>query len=249
MFNKFIFHLKRATPTILSCIGAAGVIATAVMAVRDTPKALKMLSNSYRPNDEELSLIEKAKIVWPCYIPAAGIGLATIGCILGANVLNRKQQATLASAYIFLHKSYREYKEKVKQLIDENKIDEIDNALLVDRYKDNLDIFSPSGDKKIFYEEYYGKFFERSMEDVLRAEYHFNRNFILRGYADLNEFYKFLNLPETEIGKTIGWGSGIGFEEYGYSWVDFEHRLIKIEDGMECISIEFPFEPTPDFLD
>ena len=31
--------LKKASPTILTCIGAAGVVATAVLAVKATPKA------------------------------------------------------------------------------------------------------------------------------------------------------------------------------------------------------------------
>ena len=31
--------LKKASPTILTCIGAAGVVATAVMAAKATPKA------------------------------------------------------------------------------------------------------------------------------------------------------------------------------------------------------------------
>ena len=35
--------LKKASPTILTCIGAAGVVATAVMAAKATPKALKLI--------------------------------------------------------------------------------------------------------------------------------------------------------------------------------------------------------------
>ena len=35
--------LKKASPTILTCIGAAGVVATAVLAVKATPKADKVM--------------------------------------------------------------------------------------------------------------------------------------------------------------------------------------------------------------
>lgn len=37
--SKIGRSLKKASPTILTCIGAAGVVATAVLAVKATPKA------------------------------------------------------------------------------------------------------------------------------------------------------------------------------------------------------------------
>ena len=39
--TKVFFHNN--SPTILTCIGAAGMIATTVLAVKATPKALKLL--------------------------------------------------------------------------------------------------------------------------------------------------------------------------------------------------------------
>ena len=32
-----------------------------------------------------------------------------------------------------------------------------------------------------------------------------NRNYILRGYSYLNEFYEFLGIEETEYGSVLGW--------------------------------------------
>ena len=37
--------LKRGSPTILTCVGAVGFVATVVMAVRATPKAVKLIEN------------------------------------------------------------------------------------------------------------------------------------------------------------------------------------------------------------
>lgn len=84
--------LKRASPTILSCIGAFGVIATAVMAVKATPKALERIENAKSAKSTEssdkLTRTETVNACWRCYIPAAITGFATIGCIVGANVLS-----------------------------------------------------------------------------------------------------------------------------------------------------------------
>lgn len=90
--------LKRASPTILSCLGAFGVVATAILAIRATPKALECIEDAKETkspeNGEKLTRLETIAACWQCYIPATVTGIATIWCIFGANVLNRRQQAS-----------------------------------------------------------------------------------------------------------------------------------------------------------
>ena len=101
--------LKKASPTILTCIGAAGVVATAVLAVKATPKADSLIKADSRRNHDgdpyAATKLEAVKSCWKCYIPAAATGVATIICIFGANTLNKKQQASLASAYALVRLS------------------------------------------------------------------------------------------------------------------------------------------------
>ena len=105
--------LKKASPTILTCIGAAGVVATAVLAVKATPKADSLIKADSRRNHDgdpyAATKLEAVKSCWKCYIPAAATGVATIICIFGANTLNKKQQASLASAYALVNRSYSDY--------------------------------------------------------------------------------------------------------------------------------------------
>lgn len=111
--------LKKASPTILTCIGAAGVVATAVLAVKATPKADSLIKADSRRNHDgdpyAATKLEAVKSCWKCYIPAAATGVATIICIFGANTLNKKQQASLASAYALVNRSYSDYKHKLKE--------------------------------------------------------------------------------------------------------------------------------------
>ena len=90
-------YLRKASPTILSGLGAAGVIATSVLAVRATPKALRKIRADSKVNHdgdpEAYSKLEAVRSAWVCYIPAAISGTATIFCIFGANVLSKHQQA------------------------------------------------------------------------------------------------------------------------------------------------------------
>ena len=103
LFQRAGKAFKKATPTILTCISAAGVVVTVVLAVKATPKALKCIEKEKEAknaeNGENLTRMETITACWRCYIPAAATGIATIGCIFGANALNRRQQASLVSAY------------------------------------------------------------------------------------------------------------------------------------------------------
>lgn len=123
LINKSVVQLKRGSPTVLTCLGVAGVIATTVSAVMATPKAIeKIRKDSLINHDGDpcgYSKTEAIKSAWVYYIPSTVIGVSTIICIVGANVLNRHQQAALSSAYALINKSYNEYKEKLKELYGE----------------------------------------------------------------------------------------------------------------------------------
>lgn len=230
--------------TILTIIGALGVIGTGVSAAYCTPKALRILSDCRIDNDEKLTTIKK---VAPAYIPAAGIAFGTIACILSANALNRRQQAMLISAYGYLNQTYQQYRNQVRNEFGAE-VDKTIAATAEECVRTNSEKFS-SADSCLFYDPISNRYFERSMLEVTEAELHLNRNYQLRGYCELNEFYEFLGLEPTDYGATIGWGIGVGFDTYGYSWIDFVHDLTTMPDGLECFVLDMPFPPTPDFMD
>ena len=133
-------YLRKASPTILSGLGAAGVIVTSVLAVRATPKALRKIRADSKTNHdgdpEAYNKLEAVKSAWACYIPAAISGTATIFCIFGANVLNKRQQAALTSAYALLNDSYNNYKDKLKELYGEEAHQKIVDAIAAEKAKD-----------------------------------------------------------------------------------------------------------------
>lgn len=135
MNNTF---LKRHSSTILTVIGAIGVGATAVIAVKDTPKALRILDEAEQEKGEELTVKEKIIKVGPIYIPAIAVGVSTIACIFGANALNKRNQAALMSAYALLDQSYKDYKRKVSDIYGEDAdkriIEEVTKEELEPRY-------------------------------------------------------------------------------------------------------------------
>ena len=107
---------KRNGSTILTCAGAVGLVTTSVMAVKATPKALKKIEEAKEEKGEELTNLETIRVAGPTYIPTVLVGVSTIACIFGANVLNKRNQAALASAYALLDTSFKEYKGKLKEI-------------------------------------------------------------------------------------------------------------------------------------
>lgn len=255
IYYKAGLSLKHNSSSILSFIAAAGVVGTAILTAKSTPKAILLIEQAEEKKGDDLNIFETVVAAGPAYIPSILLGASTITCIFGANVLNKRQQASLTSAYAFIENSYKEYRNKVKELFGENADRQVTDAIRKDKIKENWNAYTPgvnslslTDDVCLFYDEIGERYFEAKPSYVFNAEYHLNRNFALRGCANLNEFYNFLGLEETEIGDSLGW-SGDGFYETGMCpWIDFDHFTNYIEDGSEdglkCISICPVVEPS-----
>lgn len=255
LLHRSKIFLSRNASTILTCVGGIGVIATSVMAVKATPKALKVLEEAENEKGETLTKVEIVKAAGPVYIPSIVVGVSTLACIFGANMLSRHQQASLMSAYALLDNSYREYKNKIIELYGEEAHQKIVEEIAIEKADDkyihssylctgcDLAAEEHSSELKLFYEEFGNKYFKSTIEQVITAEYHLNRNYILRGYSVLNELYDFLGLEPTEYGSTVGWAPN----DDGMYWIEFNHRKAVMDDGTEYYIIEMPFSPTVNF--
>lgn len=242
--SKSRLCLKRSSPTILCCVAAVGIVGITIASVKATLKAMKLLEYATDEKGAELSKSELVITVAHLYIPVAAIGVGTIFCIFGANALNKRQQASLTNAYILFKTYHKEYRNKVIGLYGADADLEVQNAMVRERCNfHQIDSDVPDG-KVIFYDEISGESVVRYEREIIDAEYHLNRNFVLRGYASLNEFYDFLGLPKTEYGETVGWTTSDG-----YYWIDFEHRLISRDDGgTDIYAIDIIFSPETDFM-
>ena len=251
--------LKKNASTFLTCIGAGGMIATVVLAVKATPNAQKKIAGAkieklqaLQTSDDPTSVLnspanltptETVLACWNEYAPAIAVGTASLICIFGANLLSRRQQASIISAYAALDQAFREYRGKVLSLAGVETDHAVMNSIQ-EEHKDSDEKNPPWEVVQTFYLEGYPKFFDMTMEQVARAEYCLNRIFVLRGYATFNEFLHFLGLDDLgEKGEHIGWESYIGEAFYGYQWIDFDHIHRVSNDGFRVCDIQMPFPP------
>lgn len=245
IYHKSVVKLRKHSPTILTCLGAGGVIGTTILAVKATPKALALLEDAEMEKGEELTTLEKVVVAGPAYIPTAVAGAATIACIFGANVLNKRQQASIMSAYALLESSYKEYRDKVKDLYGDETDIHIKKEIAKERIED-LDI-QTEDDSVLFYDDYSRQYFESTIEKVQEAIYLLNRELVIKDYAYLNEYYELLGIDSPVEGWDHGWSKAGNLTRYWQEWIDFRLEKVDMEDGLECQIIFMAIEPYRDF--
>ena len=182
--------------TFLSIIGAFGVVATAVMAAKETPKALKLLEEEEDIKGEQLTVSEKIFVIAPAYWKTAAFGVGTVVCIFGANALNRRQQASLVSACTMATNSFNNYRNKVRERIGEEEERDIYTKIKTEEIQAerNKVVYRPPGysvmftngkeeDQRLFYLDLYqpesrlshkNRYVECSLAHVMEAILYLN---------------------------------------------------------------------------
>lgn len=86
----------------------------------------------------------------------------------------------------------------------------------------SLDVGAGMGERLVFYEPITRIYFRSTLCEVVQAEYHFNRNYVLGKMISLNEYLEFLGLSKVAWGEDIGWW-GCSENCDGIPWIDFWH--------------------------
>lgn len=155
--------LKNNSSNILTGAGVIGVIGTAFLAAHATPKAIKLLENTEYEKGEKLTNLEKVRVAGPAYIPAVLTGVGTIACVVGANILNRRQQATLMSAYALLDRSYKDYRNKVRELYGEEANVKVLEEMAKDQFEEGSFEMEENNQMVLFYDMRSGQYFNSAI--------------------------------------------------------------------------------------
>lgn len=237
--------LSKHSPEILVGIGISGMVATTILAVRATPKALVLIEEAKREKESDsLTPVETIQAAWKCYIPAAVTGMASIACIIGSNSVNAKRSAALATAYTLSENALREYKDKVVETIGEKKEKEVRNAIAKDKIEknpvsSNEVILTKKGDT-LCYDVLSGRYFKSDIEKLKRCMNEINRQILNDGSASLNDFYYEIGLDSIKIGDDLGWDTRQGLVD-----IDFSSQLAS--DGTPCLVLDFSIAPVYDY--
>lgn len=217
------YLLKKYSPAILTGVSMIGVVATTVLGIKATPKALKLINEAEKSKSDKLTKKEIVKVAWKPYIPTAISCVTTLGTILSLHILNTKTQNALTAAYATLNNLHQEYVAKTKELYGEDADQKVRNAILNDQPTMIKDL---TDGKQLFWDYNSLRFFESTIDEVLRAENELNAQFAASGAVTLNDFYELLGLEPQMFAREIGW-----YDNGTYFEIQFENQLMLMDVG------------------
>ena len=233
--------ISRHSPEILTGIGIAGMVTTTILAVKATPKAIKLIeAEKQAKHVDALSPVDTVKTVWKCYIPAAMTGVSSIACLIGSNVINAKRNAALTTVYTLSEMARNEYKEKVIETIGEKKERTIKEKVDAERIKKDpvskKEVIITEKGTTLCYDHVFGRYFKSDIDLINRAMNKINREIVINMYASLNDFYAELGLSPVEMGYDLGWNIDDGT-------IEIEPSSQLADDGTPCLVIDYSVSP------
>lgn len=244
LFKDIQTIASKHSPEILTGIGIAGMITTTILAVKATPKALELIEDKKEELDlhpmDKLTPTETIKATWKCYIPAAVTCVVSGACLIGANSVNSKRNAALATAYNLSATALAEYKEQVVETLGEKKEQAVRDKVAEERLKkepvkQSAIVMTGNGNTRCF-DILTKRRFTSDIEKINRIVNELNRRMLRDDYVSLNDFYYELGLDGCEVGEELGWNVSDGLIE-----VDFSAQLD--DDGVPCIVIDYTVAP------
>lgn len=247
--SKLYRGVKNATikhsPEILTGIGIAGMVTTTIMAVRATPKALVLIKEEKeKSNLDNLPPVEIVKTTWKCYIPAAITGTVSAACLIGANSVNSRRNAALATAYSLSESTLRDYQKKVVETIGEKKEQTVRDAVAKERLEknpvENREVVLTTKGDTLCFDVVSGRYFKSDIDKLKKAENELNRQMRDEMYISLNDFYYEIGLEQIKLGDDLGWNI-----DQGYIDLRFSSQLAT--DDTPCLVIDYGYGPRYDF--
>lgn len=248
-FNRTGLKIKKHSPEILMVAGTIGIVTSGVMACKATLKVNDILDETkntidkihevqedpdmkdkYTEEDSKKDLaIVYTQTAWKLiklYGPSVGLGVVSLGCMIGSNRILNKRNVVLAAAYKAVDTSFKEYRGRVverfgKELdrelrynikakeIEEVSVDENGNEITkkttVGVMEKDPNDYSPYAIVFDDGNDGWDPDPERTKFFLIQQQNWANERLKARGHLFLNEVYDMLGVKRTKAGAQVGW--------------------------------------------
>lgn len=252
--NKLIELTKQHSPELLTGTAVVGLIGTAIMAYRCSPKAHEIIAKK----KEEMYLIqlddkkakrelvlETTKELTPVLLPPIILGSATTACIIGSNRISSKRIAVISTAYAISEKAVKELNLKMNDVLGEKKAKTIKDAIAKDKLdqnpppKDESQILLTGNGDVLCMDSFSGRYFRSNAEKIGQAINEISALARDEMYVTLNDFYYAIHLPQLKMGDDLGWLADD--EIKGSIPITISAQLT--EDRQPCLCIDYEIRP------
>lgn len=242
--------LGKHSPEILTGVGVAGMIASTVLAVKATPKALELIGDKKeelgypRDSEERLTVIDTVKAAWIPYVPATLTCIASASCIIGASAVSAKRNAALATAYAISERTLVRYRDKVVETLGEKKEKEVRDKIAQDEVNknsvSNSQVIITSKGNTLFRDGVSGRYFRSDLDKINKVVNELNRRMNYENYISLDDFYSEIGLDSTSNSSYLGWNLDDGH-------IELDISTCLGDNDEPCIVINYMVAPRYEF--
>jgi len=244
--------LRKRAPTL--CLIAS--IASGAAALYFTGKATVKAVRKYdKLKEKGVDLTPKVivKQFVPYYIPAIGFATVSLTTSIAGHIIQAKRNRVLKLAAINAAETLRDFKNQSKDILGEDKYNEIEEEVAKKRpvLKGDGDYDSPIR----VYDIWTGVKIETTYKKLYEAEAMVNEALSESGYSkgeiDLKTFYMHLGATEKQLEWIImsekKWEACYMWGQFESNWVTFKHQEVYDRDGMLMVILEY--SPDPEYED
>ena len=239
VFTNSKRYFIKHEPELLVGIGIAGMISSTILAVKATPKALKLIEQErgYSDITKPLNII---KIAWRPYLCPAVLSIASITCIIGGTTINTKRNAALTTAYAITENAFSTYRDKVIETIGEKKEKNIRAKIAQDNVNNdppsNNQVVITSGGNTLFKDSISERYFRSDIDKIRKIVNELNKKMISENYISLDDFYYELGLKPMKHADRLGWEVDDGLLEIYFN-------ACLAENDEPCVVLDYNIYP------
>lgn len=231
------YFLREHSSLILTGLAVSGVVTTSIFTAKGQSRAERILMET-----ANIPTLERVRMTWTCYVPAATMGAATIAAIIAAHTTNMKRQAAIAGALGLTESAFQNYKERAVEVLSEKKAQAIDDSVAQRLVNDTIDeakILVLGTNKVLCFETFTGRYFESDHETIRKIQNDINEQILNSQYASLNDFCSKLGLARTDVGDEVGWNTD--------GLLDIRFSTAISEDQRPCLTIAYTRNPKSNY--
>ena len=244
------------SPSLLTGIGIAGLIGTAIMVYKASPKIHYILDGYKAANDLAKTKEEKRentkqmlKELAPVVLPPAGLMIATGAAIIGANNVSSRRIAMLSAAYSMSNEALKTLQVKTEEIFDPKRVQQVKDAVAqkklddrnVNTAVDNI-ILTRDGDV-LCLDCYSGRLFRSSAQKIGQSINELSADVQSDMYVSLNDLYDKIGLDRIPMGEDFGWN--VDDLNRGQLMISLSSALTK--DNQPCLVIDYDVSPRMDY--
>ncbi len=246
--RKLVTTCKKRLPTICLVASAISGAAALYFTGKATVKAVRKY-DELKASGVEITPNVILKQLVPYYIPAIGFGVTSLTCSIAGNTIHANRNRVLSLAATSAAETLRDFKEKSKEVIGEDKVKEVEQELAKETklIPSQVALDSPIRvydiNNRIKFETTYKKLYDA--ESIINEC--LSNHPWTNGEVNLKKFYRYLGIEEKNVSNwTFSekiWDADFIAEMWETNWISFRHEEVYDKDGTLMVMLSYCPEP------